>query len=294
MRSMRRIVSHSYLVLFVAIGFKANAIPAKPTLIPFKDSETALYGYKDTQGKIAIPATFYHARSFSEYGIADVIIHTTSLNNHAKVTQHHFRINKNGHIIEQAFYFDNGWDYYNEGLARYVQDGKIGFSNERGEHVIKACFDMAFPFRNGVAAVGDDCKVFIPSKETHCNHLAESKHEYGGQWGVVDKQGNILVPLVHKNGEEALRTLYVTNKAPNNTWIETTGNITKRSYNKKDKMWHYEYSFIGDYRGPDGDYVKITYDHQATSIQKMPKKAKVRVRYIAGDPRFGELLGLIK
>jgi hypothetical protein len=87
-----------------------------------------------------------------------------------------------------ALPYDNGPDYFREGLARILQDGRVGFVNERLETVVEPVWDFAFPFENGVAVV---C--------TGCRRVADGEHSSieGGGWGYVDSTGVIVVEPVH-------------------------------------------------------------------------------------------------
>lgn len=50
----------------------------------------------------------------------------------------------------RAYQFDNGDDYFVEGLQRIVDnDGRIGFADRKGSVVIAPQFKFAFPFENG-------------------------------------------------------------------------------------------------------------------------------------------------
>jgi hypothetical protein len=49
------------------------------------------------------------------------------------------------------FIFYNGPDYIEEGLFRFVENGKIGFANIDGQKIIKAKYDFATPFENGLS-----------------------------------------------------------------------------------------------------------------------------------------------
>ena len=47
----------------------------------------------------------------------------------------------------KAYHFDNGDDYFCEGLQRIVDDnGRIGFADSTGKVVITPQFAFAFPF----------------------------------------------------------------------------------------------------------------------------------------------------
>jgi acetyl esterase/lipase len=87
-----------------------------------------------------------------------------------------------------ALEFDNGADYFREGLARTVRDGKIGFVNENLDLVIQARWDFAFPFDQGRAVVCIGCQ---PEADGEHSALV------GGKWGYIDRHGDIVVDLVH-------------------------------------------------------------------------------------------------
>lgn len=94
--------------------------------------------------------------------------------------------------------FDNGADYFVEGLARTLQGGKVGFINEKLSVVIPPQWDFAFPFENGTAVVCDSC-TFRPVGDGH-------REVVGGRWGLIDARGQTLIPVIHPREElEALR-----------------------------------------------------------------------------------------
>jgi len=113
--------------------------------------------------------------SFNEDGLACIYV------NRARV----FYVRQDGRTIE-SLYYDNGCDYFEEGLARGRIDGKIIFFNTKLEVVIETPFESALPFKGGYAAV--------------CNGgYAEQNGEYtfmrGGACGYIDHSGNLIVPL---------------------------------------------------------------------------------------------------
>ena len=89
-----------------------------------------------------------------------------------------------------ALLFDNGPDYFVEGLARTVRDGKIGFVNQDLEVVVPRKWDFAFPFENGLAQVCTGCSVVREDGDEHGSVR-------GGAWGVIDREGRVVVPVVH-------------------------------------------------------------------------------------------------
>jgi hypothetical protein len=95
-----------------------------------------------------------------------------------------------------ALRFDNGADYFVEGLARTVRNGKIGFIDKRLAEIVAARWDFAFPFERGVAVVCNGCR---PVRESGRDRIE------GGTWGYIDRKGRPVVAPVHAH--EALPSI---------------------------------------------------------------------------------------
>ncbi len=152
-------------------------------LVRFEDQKTKLWGYKDSSGHVRIDARFRLARPFSKYGLAQVW-------SDGRIWS---RINVFGEIVNEAYFFDNGADYYVAGLTRIVENEKIGFADMHGQIVITPRFDWASPFAYDapIAIVCEGCKS-VPVNET-----GEYHEIVGGQWGAIDRSGKVVVPLEH-------------------------------------------------------------------------------------------------
>lgn len=87
--------------------------------------------------------------------------------------------------------FDNGPDYFEEGLARTIRNGKFGFVNKALDTVIEPAYDFAFPFTDGRAVVCNDC-----TPERCGEHYTMT----GGTWGIIDKKGAVVVPVTFEQG----------------------------------------------------------------------------------------------
>ena len=92
-----------------------------------------------------------------------------------------FYFDKRG-FYRETVAFDNGPDYFEEGLARTIENNKIGYMNKKLQVVIPAQFDFGFPFNKDAASVCFGCKT-IPKGE----------HSFvaGGSWFAVNKSGHI-------------------------------------------------------------------------------------------------------
>jgi len=86
--------------------------------------------------------------------------------------------------------YDNGADYFVEGLARSPRDGRVGFVDEQLDLVVPREWDFAFPFEGGVARVCSGCEIRRAEGDEH-------SVVSGGRWGYIDRKGRVVVPVVH-------------------------------------------------------------------------------------------------
>ena len=149
--------------------------------VPFEQGE--YWGYKDGAGAVVIAPRYHSAGEFSDSGIAAV----------ADENGWAF-INSKGAILVRPYVFDNGPDYFSEGLARFVVDGKFGFFDERGRVVIPHRFDFAEPFHAGLAVFCEKC-----TREREGEHAAVK----GGKWGYVDRRGRVVIPAQYDEAHPA-------------------------------------------------------------------------------------------
>lgn len=84
-------------------------------------------------------------------------------------------IHKNG-TIREVFYYDNGCDYFQNGLARAYVDGQKVYIDEKLNIVLKTDFEVITPFYYQHAVVCND----------------DSK---GGQCGLIDQRGQLVVDV---------------------------------------------------------------------------------------------------
>ncbi|CAA6822490.1 MAG: Unknown protein [uncultured Sulfurovum sp.] len=104
-----------------------------------------------------------------------------------------FYVSKLGKV-KRTFLFDNGADYFEEGLTRILKEKKFGFMDKKLKVVIIPQYDFAFPFQNAKAVVCNGCKQ---KKEEHKEYM----QIVGGKWGAIDKQGSIIIPMVYDSKE---------------------------------------------------------------------------------------------
>lgn len=96
-----------------------------------------------------------------------------------------FYVNRHG-IMRSTLTFDNGPDYFSEGLARTHIDGKIGYFDKSLKIKIQAHYDFGFPFTEGQAIVCNGCV-----ERTEGEHTMR----VGGLWGSINKKGKVVQEL---------------------------------------------------------------------------------------------------
>ncbi|NQY10468.1 MAG: WG repeat-containing protein [Flavobacteriales bacterium] len=94
-------------------------------------------------------------------------------------------ITSKGEILFDFFSFDNGSDYFKEGLTRVKRNGKISFANKYGHVAIPCEYDFAWWFKNGEA------KVTYSAKEVG-NNYDEHKTIESDEWFFIDYVGRKL------------------------------------------------------------------------------------------------------
>jgi len=152
--------------------------------------EDGKWGYKNNKGRVMIQPTYHLAGQFNQYGLAAVVDDSGWV-----------YISMNGRRILKPYIIDNGPDYFSEGLARFINRGKIGFMDEGGTIVISANFEFVLPFSEGLAAYCTGCK---PVSEDEYLRIEE------GKWGYINKTGEIVVDPEYdragsfKNGQAAV------------------------------------------------------------------------------------------
>jgi hypothetical protein len=80
--------------------------------------------------------------------------------------------------------YDNGADYFVEGLRRFVKNGKIGFVDRNGKVIIEPKHDFVDYFNYGYASFCDGCDW----EKTDDEH----KSIVGGKWGMMNTKGETV------------------------------------------------------------------------------------------------------
>lgn len=137
-------------------------------------------------GQLEVSREHLKRMDFSENGLAQVIVPGKGW----------FYIKRNGKPLA-VITFDNGADYFAEGLTRSKIDGKIAYFDTTFRQVIPPKYDWGWPFEDGKALVCNGCRESPRDSEGHSQLV-------GGQWGFIDRTGKEIVPVTLSR-EEAQR-----------------------------------------------------------------------------------------
>lgn len=91
-------------------------------------------------------------------------------------------IDRKQNVLFDLMLFDNGPDYFHEGLIRILRNQKMGYANELGQVVIPCKYDFAGLFEDGKARVALEAREYMDLDE----HLLVESDE----WFQIDKKGN--------------------------------------------------------------------------------------------------------
>jgi hypothetical protein len=207
----------------------------------FYDAKNELYGFKDVNGKIKIPAKFNvltHARTFR-----NIIAVTESKGNKS------YYLLKNGQKTakDSLYVWDMTYDCEQEGTIRFrdqVTD-KVGFLSTDGKISVPAKFNDAGAFYNGLALVVYNgkrlCADGTPYKANACEHWS-----WEGTTAIINQSGTIVADSIDIAATEHLnwyslkivphpldKTLYTSFKGKNKKYYAFV------NYEKEFKHWLY-------------------------------------------------------
>jgi len=134
-------------------------------------------------GKVFVNRTTLSELEFTKEGLSSISVKSLGP----------FFVKRDGATL-RTVRFDNGPDLFSEGLARYVENKKIGFIDPSGQVVIPAQFGFAFPFANGHSRVCNDFETV-------------TRGEYdlirSNRWGFIDRKGKAILSMQYSE-EEAI------------------------------------------------------------------------------------------
>jgi len=125
--------------------------PGNQDRFSFATATGERYGYKDGHGAVVIEPRFGYAYEFNSGGIAAAVERPTDEGGQVRFVF----IDASGQELAVAYPFDNGPDYFQEGVARILDGDQVGFIDRTGAIVIAPQFAGATGFCHGRASVHD-------------------------------------------------------------------------------------------------------------------------------------------
>ncbi|MBB4804923.1 hypothetical protein HNP38_000195 [Chryseobacterium defluvii] len=167
-----------------------SAFSQKEEVLRYFITKDTLVGVKNQKGEIIVPAQFI---IYSVLEDGDLVKGNTIFFDGWKKEEGDVKnvwgyvYDRRGNFLYRPYFYDNGADFFEEGVQRFVKNGKIGFADRDGKVVIEPQHDFVSPFTFGYAAFCDGCDW----EKTEDEHKAI----VGGTWGVMNWKGEIVRPI---------------------------------------------------------------------------------------------------
>ncbi|AHF16407.1 WG repeat-containing protein [Niabella soli] len=191
-----------YMVLIVLLV--PVLLFAQQRLYYFQDQRTGLIGVRDQAGTVIIPARGHFYRELdSRQPIADSLINLLDVRHRRDSTAavaFGSTYDRRGNFKFHPMAFDNGPDYFVEGLSRCVDNGKVGFVNLQGAVVIRPQWDWMSPFNYGYASGCNKCYL---DRSTDPEHASVALNA-GGEKIYINRQGQSVPLMNHRQSDKDL------------------------------------------------------------------------------------------
>lgn len=170
-----------------------------------------------------------------------------------------------------AYKYDNGDDYFSDGLQRIVdKDGRIGFRDSVGKIVIAPQYAFAFPFKDGYAKVTDS------GHQEAVDKRGEYHRWVSDSWYYIDTDGTKHPELIEIRGivkfsdnDDLLKGAFIINNR--------TGKIALSDSHGQFKMLC-----------ENGDSLTISY--VALITQTIPVNSKDSTTWMVSMPDYGPII----
>lgn len=188
-------------LLLIMVWIPMISFSQQKEILRYFISKDSLVGVKNQKGKIIIPAEFKDYTGIKDgesvpegIGNETILFAGGKRNDRFEKNTFGYVYDRKGNFLYKPYLFDNGADYFSEGLRRFVKNGKIGFADRSGKTVIQPRHDFASSFNYGYAVFCNGCDW----EKTDDEHPAI----VGGIWGVMNIKGETVQPLTQHSGKD--------------------------------------------------------------------------------------------
>jgi hypothetical protein len=169
-------IKYASLLCLSLIVLLCDSIDQKDVLFKIcHPSDEAACGYVSSRGDTVIAIGTY------EYCFTDTLKYMAIV---LKKSGELMAIDRQGRELFEVMWYDNGPDYFADGLIRIIKNGKIGYADDKGRMVIAPQFQCALPFANGRARVALTCKTVLEGEHSRWE---------SDDWFYIDKEGRKTV-----------------------------------------------------------------------------------------------------
>jgi hypothetical protein len=177
-KQFKNIIIYSLLLVFVTVSCGDDVREV------IENENTQL---EESQYNVTINGVeYYRVIPFSEK--SENIVYATTKKDDSLKSFTYILNTESNNIVGEIYVFDNGGDYFNNGVARFRKKDKVGLINKLGKVVLKPTYDEVWPINNGYARVGNNCEKFVNDE-----HTTTTCKKYG----LIDSLGNELLPVIY-------------------------------------------------------------------------------------------------
>ncbi len=192
-------------ILFV--GYICFATLAQGQLYYFTNTDSTLVGVRNAKGDTIIEPSFPihgggHGRITEPTVEFNLLPTGMSLDFSRPAAPIGAVYDLDGHFLYYPQEFDNGPDYWVEGVRRYVHEGKMGFVDRLGYKITEANWDFVIPFNYGYAIVYDSPLKKVYEQGGERWHIAPKLDRDTLSFHLIDRNGHRVHPLQTQQHEK--------------------------------------------------------------------------------------------